>query len=119
MNESENDEPRAEQSLCWTCEYGMCVRETHQEHLLQIGRGLPPGTPGEDPFGIQGDMPFNNQDGEGEPAEMFIEHDHVRSVCFWRPAWVKDAPPLLSPLLMGYIRQCSQFKKKPTGQVPS
>ena len=111
MNESnEDDEPRVEQSLCWTCKHGMCIREVHQEHLLNLGGlpGMQPGPPrGEDPFGIQGDMPFNNQQGEGIEGQI-VEHEHIRSVCFWRPSTIKDAPPLL----IGFIKQCNRFEKQ-------
>lgn len=102
MNES-NDEPRAEESLCWTCKHGMCIRETHQEHLLGLGmmRGMNPAQ-GEDPFAIQGEQ-FN----QDEPVEHIVEHEHIRSVCFWRPVMIKDAPPLL----IGFIKQCSKFER--------
>lgn len=101
MNEA-NDEPNAQQSLCWNCKHGMCIRETHQEHLLNFGMpGMPP-RQDDDPF----EMPFNQEDGDA--LGHIVEHEHIRSVCFWRPDTIKDAPPIL----IGFIKECSQFEKK-------
>lgn len=110
MNESDK-EPGAEQSLCWNCKHGMCIRETHEEHLLNLGGMMPgmgsPRPGGDDPFGIQGEMPFNQGEEGGIPGQI-IEHEHIRAVCYWRPEGLQNVPPIL----LGVIQQCNRFEKK-------
>jgi len=94
MNEQQ---PDAEKSLCWGCKHGMCIRELHQEHLLQMG-----GQRGDDPFGMQSE----DDDDLPEAVGHMVEHEHVRTTCFWRPEGVLNVPPLL----FGFIKQCSRFQ---------
>lgn len=118
MNEEQDPESTidAETSLCWKCKHGICVKETEQERIYHANmRGLPgfgnlggPQPPGADQFGIFEEAPFREQsDEEPELLEHTVEHERVKTICFWRPAGVQSPP-----ILTANVQQCNRFEQQ-------
>ena len=96
MNEEQIEPIDAHKSLCWTCKYGICVRES------EIERTVHP-IPGEqkDIF----DQPANSD--EIDMIEHLIEHKRARTVCYWRPDTIQQ----LQPMIFGKVEQCNRYEK--------
>jgi len=94
-----NDELKAEESKCWTCKFGICVKETEQERVSYES----PNEKQEDTYDI-----FNESQQTPEVIDTVIEHARVKTICFWRPENVKDSPPIL----VSKIEECNRFKKE-------
>ena len=93
-----NDELKAKESLCWTCKFGICVKETEQERVSYE----PSDEQSEDTYGI-----FAEQSSP-EIIDTVIEHERVKTICFWRPDHVKESPPIL----VSKVEECNRFKKE-------
>jgi hypothetical protein len=90
-----NNELKAESSLCWTCKFGVCLKETEQERVSYEAPDSPP----EDIF---------SESQAPEVLDTIIEHERIRTVCFWRPENIKESPPIS----VSKIEQCNRFKKE-------
>lgn len=90
---------KAKNSLCWTCKHGMCVKETSKELMLPM-------------IESQGKAEVKEvwQEPEAEPEIMPIdvERDSIKAICFWRPASVPDAPPIL----VAEVKECNRYEKQ-------
>ena len=94
----------AEKSLCWKCKHGVCVQETEQEFLLHSGMtGDCPGELPEFDLGIEG---FGEEPESAELSEHVIEHERVKTVCFWLAPNAKEPTPILG----AKVTKCSGFE---------
>ena len=89
----------AENSICWNCKFGICIKETEQERIFHTGDEETL----EDPYDI-----FNEQQKSPEVLETTIEHERTKTICFWKPEGVEDSPPIL----VAKVEQCNRFKKE-------
>lgn len=98
MNEENIDPADAHQSLCWTCQFGICVRETEIQRMIHpsMGDGKP-----KDLFDE------SEETNDVEMVEHIIEHKRVKTVCYWKP----DSVTRATPLLFGKVEQCNRYKK--------
>jgi len=96
MNE-EPELPDAEKSMCWTCKFGICVRETEIEKMYHPA---PEGEKTSDVFDFQ-------EEPTPEIIEHIIEHKRVKTICYWRPDNIQQSPPIL----IGKVEQCNRYKK--------
>ena len=78
----------ARTSLCWNCKFGVCTKEIVIENRFQPGER-------ENPFS-------ESPPSEEEIVEVKVEN--VKTVCFWRPQGVNEAPPIL----MSYVKDCNR-----------
>lgn len=85
----------AEQSLCWHCQYGVCLRETETEKILH------PELENNEDFSVMGTIPENNI------IEHTLNHERIKAICFWKPEHVESSPPIL----VGFVHQCNRFLK--------
>ena len=113
MNDDNTNDVNAEKSLCWKCQYGICVKESETERVYHANmRGLPGGggIPGQEQFGIFDEMPFKDGDNEEDPEliEHTIEHERIKTICFWKPEGTGASPPIL----VSKVDQCSRFEEK-------
>lgn len=81
-------------SKCWTCQHGICVKESQVEKFLQPKDGH--------------EQQFLDMDGNMEQQQDIIDitHTMVRAVCFWRPSGVENSPPML----FSEVEECSRYK---------
>lgn len=93
--DQDDDEHRAELSLCWTCRYGMCLQESELERVI-----TPPGV-------VQQENPFGDEDSDHIMGHL-IEHERTKTICWWRPPGVENALPILA----AFVKKCSRFDKK-------
>jgi len=112
MNEQEPQvDPK--RSKCWQCRFGMTVHESELErvyHAGMSGMGLP--QPPSNDFDIFDGTPYQDAppsppEGEGELIEHTIEHERIKTICFWRPAGI-EAPPIV----VANVKDCSRFEEK-------
>lgn len=97
------NENRAEQSKCWQCKFGLCVQEIEREHIFHAGQAP------EDPFGVRQFGEATEEEGAiPDLIEHTLEHDRVRTLCFWRPEGVRFSPPIL----IAMVTKCSRFEQK-------
>ncbi|MCV0439831.1 MAG: hypothetical protein K5880_14480 [Hydrogenophaga sp.] len=123
MNDDKQDESlNAECSLCWKCKFGVCVKESETERIQHInmrGMGMPPGMmpppqQGVEGFGLFEDAPFTEGDEVGgdedgpELIEHTVEHERIKTICYWRPAGIENSPPIL----VSKVDQCNRFEEK-------
>lgn len=115
MNDDQPDEINAEQSLCWKCKHGLCVKESETERVYHANMrgmpGMPPPSGAEGGFGIFEEMSFQEGGDEDEGEELIehtIEHERIKTICYWRPAGVENSPPIL----VSKVQQCSRFEEK-------
>lgn len=92
----------AKRSLCWNCKHGICVKETTQEIVL------PPMMDGRHEHEVREEWQEQSTEQSADMTPIAIEQDRVKAICFWRPAHIKDAPPIL----VANIQQCNRFEKK-------
>lgn len=96
--------PQAKDSKCWNCMYGLCIQETEQELMA-----IPNVT---NPEGDTGNA-FELFDGQSPPeiagfTEHTVEQERVKTLCFWRPKDIENAPPIL----ISFVKHCSRFQAK-------
>lgn len=97
----------AEDSLCWTCTYGICVQESEQEHLVHMDRNPLDEEAIDDAFGM-GDAFSDVPSGDRGPIEHTIEHARIKTVCSWRPENIPEFPAII----VCNVTQCNRFKKE-------
>lgn len=112
---SKNIQPDPKESKCFTCEYGLCIREVHNETLTHKGLAFldPPGSePEPEPEEAFGEM-FGEEteeeeipDGEEAP-QHHIESASVAAICFYAPEGFK-----LMPIKVGKITECNRYKRQ-------
>lgn len=111
MNDDKPQEIDAQQSKCWICKHGLCVKESETERVYHANmRGMPPSPDGES-FGIFEEMPFQeggNEDDSEEIIEHTIEHERIKTICYWRPTGIENSPPIL----VAKVQQCSRFEQR-------
>lgn len=111
MNDEEN-KLNAECSLCWKCRFGMCVKESETERVYHANmRGMmPPSQQMEDGFNLFADASFddNNDEDDADLIEHTIEHERIKTICYWRPNGIENTPPIG----VGMVHQCSRFEQK-------
>ena len=117
MNDEQSNELNAECSKCWKCKFGLTVKESETERVYHANmRGFPGGMPGmpppQDPLSqsIFDDLPYqeggDSDDEDGpELIEHTVEHERIKTICYWRPAGVENSPPIL----VSKVDQCSRF----------
>jgi hypothetical protein len=102
--------PNAKKSLCWTCKHGLCIQETEQEHIAYVNDPIVGNQSREDDYGLNLDSLL-----AGEPAgdqgdelqEHLVEHERVRTVCYYQPG-ERDTPPIA----MSNVAQCNRYVKQ-------
>lgn len=94
MNEQEG-ELNATQALCWSCKYGICIQESERELVMPTNEEQPQDT----------DETWRGSPPQQGTGPIVIEHDQIRTICFWRPEHIKDAPPIM----VGNVKQCNRF----------
>lgn len=93
-----NDDLKAEQSLCWKCKHGICVRESARDIMVPMSSEAT--TDSNDSW----KPPEESQD--GVPA--IFEHDQVKAICFWKPFGVTTNT---EPIIVANVKQCNRFEK--------
>ena len=94
MND-EIPEANAKHSMCWDCKFGICVRESEVEKMFHPAMG-------EGPTNV-----FDEQQNTPDIIEHSIEHKRVKTICFWRPKNIEQAPPIL----IGKVEQCNRYER--------
>lgn len=92
----------AKSSLCWTCKHGLCIQEQEEEKILS---GVMTGMP-EDNFMDPFDASTDEEVSTNGVVEQIIEHERIKTICFWRPEQIKDSPPVLA----AKVSQCNRFE---------
>lgn len=101
-----NKEIDAEKSLCWQCKFGVCVQENEQEKVYQPNLGGMSSRPIEDTFS---EPSFEEErEVDNDIIEHTIEHERVKTICFWRPDTTKESPPIL----VAKVLKCNRFAKE-------
>lgn len=92
----------AKDSKCWTCKWGICLKESAEEKLLHKGM-----------HDIDEDEDFEHEMIEFSKDEGIIEHtvsqEHVKAICFWRPEGVTYPT---SPILVAFTHACNRYEKQ-------
>lgn len=96
--------PQARNSKCWNCIYGLCIQETEQEQHAIFSGANPDGNT---------DTEFQLFEGQSPPAmpeitEHTVEQERVKTLCFWRPKDIENAPPIL----ISFVKDCSRFQAR-------
>lgn len=123
MNDDKQDDGlNAECSLCWKCKFGLCVKESETERIYHSNMrgfpGMPPGMmppppqQGVEGFGLFEDAPYTEGDDDDEEGpeliEHTVEHERIKTICYWRPSGLQNSPPIL----VSKVDQCSRFEEK-------
>lgn len=94
----------AEDSLCWKCKFGLCVREQETERVYHAGmRNMN----SDDDFpNMFEEMTLDEETGEQEFIEHIVEHQRIKTVCHWKPPGTENSPPIL----VCKVHQCNRFE---------
>ena len=87
----------AKDSKCWTCQFGICVKESDREKMTH-----PPFVSEEEPspYGLQ------FEDEQAPDIEHNIDVERIKTICFWKPRDVSNSPPIV----MSYVSECNRYK---------
>lgn len=91
-------------SKCWTCRWGLCVKETEHQSLFA------PST--EEPRNIFADSEDEDHENPSpqDLSETILGNSKIKSVCFWKPAGVASTP--IFPFdAMGIVHDCNRYEK--------
>lgn len=88
------------QSKCWTCKYGICIKESGEERFVHPA----PPTEHDHEFEAFGDK---DQEQDAPMHEHVFQTEAIKAFCFWRPTEVQNAPPMMQ----SFVNECSRYKK--------
>lgn len=103
-------ELNAQDSKCWNCKYGLCVKESSNESIIHEGMNLL-GEEGEaEEMNLFGDDMVEFKEQDAEPELQNLEHNlkmsRVRTVCNYLV--LKYQHPV--PIIMASVEECSRFE---------
>jgi len=99
--------PKAEESLCWKCQYGICVQEKASEKIVHpVMPNILDLQGTDDPFASHVDDEHEDQGQQPGIVEHILEQEHVKAMCFWQP---EDFASNV-PILVAFVTKCSRFK---------
>lgn len=82
-------------SLCFTCKFGLCVKQKDISHLI------PNITADED-------EPAEPWEDKGEQGGHTIKHDGTFAVCFWPVQILKQE----IPVQVGLVEECNRYQEE-------
>lgn len=102
-------ENRANVSLCWTCKFGMCIREQENQRVVaeqpQFGDGLD-----ENPFDMDAGEPYTDMPDDSAVMEERVQEltfERVNAICYWKPQGETGLP-----VRVAAVKECNQYEAK-------
>lgn len=98
----------ATKSLCWTCKWGLCVKQEEVADLHHVGEmdfeqgGLP---------GIDALLSEENHHGHGGGMHQHISATKICCICHYTPPGRNDIQPTIQ---ISRISQCNRYEKDDT-----
>lgn len=90
-----------DKSLCWTCKFGLCVRQS--EKAVLISGGEEPSEPADS---------WQDEKPKSPPGQAEIHSEGYVSLCYWRPTFLnigKDTP--VHPVQFEEVHECNRYEK--------
>ena len=94
-----------DKSLCWTCKFGLCVRQSEKAVIVSSG-----------------EEPENEWDAEkikSPPSHAEISSEGYVSLCYWRPTFMnlgKDST--VHPIQFEEVHECNRYEKNSLSKKP-
>lgn len=100
----------ARSSKCWTCKFGLCVRETDTERVYhaQMRNLDEQAEEHREPWELINEYEQEEDEIEADLIEHTVKQERIKTICYWRPEGIEDTPPIVT----SQVQECNRYQRR-------